>query len=104
MLVAIHESWEESYNPLDISHYHIKESGRIIYGVIGEVINTPDCGSGMRRFDSYMAPHLSASMAVISSSSPGGGVEVIRLLGTENNIPLNDGVPTPCTGITLLFV
>ena len=41
-----------------------------IYGVIGEVINTPDCGSGMRRFDSYMAPQLSASMAVISSSSP----------------------------------
>ena len=29
-----------------------------IYGVIGEVINTPDCGSGMRRFDSYMAPQL----------------------------------------------
>ena len=28
-----------------------------IYGVIGEAINTPDCGSGMRRFDSYMAPH-----------------------------------------------
>ena len=25
-----------------------------IYGVIGEVINTPDCGSGIRRFDSYM--------------------------------------------------
>ena len=58
-----------------------------IYGVIGEAINTPDCGSGMRRFNSYMAPQLSASMAVISSSSPGGGVEVIRLLGTENNIP-----------------
>lgn len=58
-----------------------------IYGVIGEAINTPDCGSGMRRFNSYMAPQLSASMAVISSSSPRGGVEVIRLLGTENNIP-----------------
>ena len=44
-----------------------------IYGVIGEVINTPDCGSGIRRFDSYMAPQLSASMAVISSSSPREG-------------------------------
>ena len=73
MPVAIHGSWEESYNPLDISHYHIKESGRIIYGVIGEVINTLDCGSGMRRFDSYMAPQLSASMAVIYSSSPREG-------------------------------
>ena len=29
-----------------------------IYGVIGEAINTPDCGSGMRRFNSYMAPQL----------------------------------------------
>ena len=29
-----------------------------IYGVIGEVINTLDCGSSMRRFDSYMAPQL----------------------------------------------
>ena len=28
-----------------------------IYGVIGEVINTLDCGSSMRRFNSYMAPH-----------------------------------------------
>ena len=73
MPVAIRGSWEESYNPLDISYFHIKESGRIIYGVIGEVINTPDCGSGMRRFDSYMAPQLSASMAVIYSSSPREG-------------------------------
>ena len=44
-----------------------------IYGVIGEVINTPDCGSGMRRFNSYMAPQLSVSMAVILSSSPREG-------------------------------
>ena len=79
-------SWEESCNPPDISHYHIKESGwtyyavcpggeeavlktvglkglagsnpvhGAIYGVIGEAINTPDCGSGIRRFNSYMAP------------------------------------------------
>ena len=104
MPVAIHGSWEESCNPLDISYFHIKESSRIFYGVIGEVINTPDCGSGMRRFNSYMAPQLSASMAVISSSSPRRGAEAIRLLGTENNIPLNDGVLTPSIGITLLFV
>ena len=43
------------------------------YGVIGEVINTLDCGSSMRRFDSYMTPQLSASMAVIFSSSPREG-------------------------------
>ena len=29
-----------------------------IYGVIGEVINTPDCGSGMHGFDSHIPPHL----------------------------------------------
>ena len=28
-----------------------------IYGVIGEAINTPNCGFGMRSFNSYMAPH-----------------------------------------------
>ena len=28
-----------------------------IYGAIGEVINTPDCDSGIHRFDSYIAPH-----------------------------------------------
>ena len=28
------------------------------YGVIGEVVNTPDCGSGMHRFDSDMAPQI----------------------------------------------
>ena len=27
------ESWEESYNPLDIPHYHIKESGLTYYAV-----------------------------------------------------------------------
>ena len=68
------------------------------------MINTLDCGSSMRRFDSYMAPQLSVSIAVIFSSSPGGGAEVIILLGTENNIPLNDGVLTLSIGITLLFV
>ena len=28
-----------------------------INGGIGEVINTPDCGSGMRGFDSHIPPH-----------------------------------------------
>lgn len=27
-----------------------------IYGAIGEVINTPDCDSGIHRFNSYIAP------------------------------------------------
>ena len=27
-----------------------------IYGAIGEMINTPDCDSGIHRFDSYIAP------------------------------------------------
>ena len=30
----------------------------IFYGAIGEVVNTPDCGSGMHRFDSDMTPHI----------------------------------------------
>ena len=27
------------------------------YGGIGEVVNTPDCGSGMRGFDPHISPH-----------------------------------------------
>ncbi len=28
------------------------------YGGIGEVVNTPDCGSGMQGFDSLIPPHI----------------------------------------------
>ena len=28
------------------------------YGGIGEVVNTPDCGSGMHGFDPHIPPHL----------------------------------------------
>ena len=28
------------------------------YGEVGEVVNTPDCGSGMRGFDSHISPHF----------------------------------------------
>lgn len=48
-----------------------------IYGVIGEAINTPDCGSGMRRFNSYMAPQLvnqGGMYEQISTSTLSGGV------------------------------
>ena len=27
------------------------------HGGIGEVVNTPDCGSGMRGFDPHISPH-----------------------------------------------
>ena len=27
------------------------------HGAIGEVVNTPDCGSGMQGFDSLIVPH-----------------------------------------------
>ena len=30
----------------------------ISHGGIGEVVNTPDCGSGMRGFDPHISPHL----------------------------------------------
>ena len=29
----------------------------IMYGGIGEVVNTPDCGSGMQGFDPLISPH-----------------------------------------------
>mgnify|MGYP007088301274 FL=1 len=29
----------------------------ISHGGIGEVVNTPDCGSGMRGFDPHISPH-----------------------------------------------
>lgn len=29
-----------------------------IYGGIGEVVNTPDCGSGMHGFDPHISPHI----------------------------------------------
>ena len=29
----------------------------ICHGGIGEVVNTPDCGSGMRGFDPHISPH-----------------------------------------------
>ena len=32
------ESWEGSHNPLDISHYHIKESGRTYYAELVELV------------------------------------------------------------------
>ena len=28
------------------------------YGGIGEVVNTPDCGSGMQGFDPLIPPHI----------------------------------------------
>ena len=28
------------------------------YGGIGEVVNTPDCGSGMHGFDPHISPHF----------------------------------------------
>ena len=28
------------------------------HGGIGEVVNTPDCGSGMRGFDPHISPHI----------------------------------------------
>ena len=28
------------------------------HGGIGEVVNTPDCGSGMRGFDPHISPHV----------------------------------------------
>ena len=30
----------------------------ISHGGIGEVVNTPDCGSGMRGFDPHISPHF----------------------------------------------
>ena len=30
----------------------------ISHGGIGEVVNTPDCGSGMRGFDPDISPHF----------------------------------------------
>ena len=30
-----------------------------MYGGIGEVVNTPDCGSGMQGFDPLIPPHIS---------------------------------------------
>lgn len=45
-------------NPLPYGYSGSNPLAPTIYGVIGEVINTPDCGSGMHRFDSYMAPHI----------------------------------------------
>lgn len=30
----------------------------IMYGGIGEVVNTPDCGSGMHGFDPHIPPHI----------------------------------------------
>lgn len=30
----------------------------VSHGGIGEVVNTPDCGSGMRGFDPHISPHL----------------------------------------------
>ena len=29
-----------------------------LHGGIGEVVNTPDCGSGMQGFDPLIPPHL----------------------------------------------
>ena len=29
-----------------------------VHGEIGEVVNTPDCGSGMQGFDSLISPHI----------------------------------------------
>ena len=29
----------------------------MFYGGVGEVVNTPDCGSGMHGFDSHTPPH-----------------------------------------------
>ena len=33
----------------------------LLYGGIGEVVNTPDCGSGIQGFDSLMSPHFKSS-------------------------------------------
>ena len=30
----------------------------ISHGGIGEVVNTPDCGSGMHGFDPHISPHF----------------------------------------------
>ncbi len=35
-----------------------------VYGECGEVVNTPDCGSGIRGFDSHHSPILGYSQAV----------------------------------------
>ena len=29
-----------------------------VYGGCGEVVNAPDCGSGIRGFDSHQSPHF----------------------------------------------
>ena len=29
-----------------------------LFGGVGEVVNTPDCGSGMHGFDPHIPPHL----------------------------------------------
>ena len=36
------------------------------YGGIGEVVNTPDCGSGMRGFDSHISPHVNTNYDSVS--------------------------------------
>ena len=33
-------------------------SANFVYGDRGEVVNAPDCGSGIRGFDSHRSPHL----------------------------------------------
>ena len=30
----------------------------VVHGGIGEVVNTPDCGSGMHGFEPHIPPHL----------------------------------------------
>ena len=30
----------------------------MFYGGVGEVVNTPDCGSGMQGFDPLIPPHI----------------------------------------------
>ena len=36
----------------------------ISHGGIGEVVNTPDCGSGMRGFDPHISPHIKNKLEI----------------------------------------
>jgi hypothetical protein len=35
------------------------------YGDCGEVVNAPDCGSGIRGFDSHQSPHFKLLAGVV---------------------------------------
>ena len=45
------------FTPLQTSIYHVLYHLSSRDGGYGEVVNTPDCGSGMRRFEPDYPPH-----------------------------------------------